>query len=323
MGMNKLIPTLMSAALALMSGAATAADLSPMPVKAPPPEPSLAPSGYIDLYMGGGRLRDTFCEVGFGCDLPVSNTGWTVGGAGRGNWWLAPNVSLQLDAEARGAQFRLDTGGCTTCGDKVSTTSYDIVGHLAWRDPRWALGVLGAVGDMTPGVRFAAIAPEGLINWNMFTLYAQGGWTGTVGRNELLGDNITGGFARGTVRFYPSQNILLEGTVMGAWLTESAFNAFDATEHVRSALWRARAEAMVNPWLSVYAAYQGSRTRTESGPIPQPFGFGFDETVRDDRVVVGIRAWFNRDNLRNNDITGAPLDFINPIDFFGPFAGAS
>jgi hypothetical protein len=321
LSMNKLVPMLVGA-LALLSGSAIAADMSVMPVKAPP-EPALAPSGYVDLSMGGGRFQETFCAIGFACDPISSNTGWSIGGAGRGNWWLGRSVSLQLDAQAEGTQYTLNTFGCTTCGNRTSTTAYDIIAHLAWRDPRWAFGAMAAVGDVSPGVRTAAVGPEGLVNLGMFTLYAQGGWTATVGRNAFVGNDISGGFVRGTARFYPTQNILLEGTVQGAWLTEDPFDpTFLATHDIQSTIWRVKAEGMVNPWLSVYAAYQGSRTRLESGPVP-PLGFGFDETLRDDRFVVGIRAWLGRDNLRNNDITGAPFDFINPINFFGPFAGMS
>jgi hypothetical protein len=237
-------------------------------------------------------------------------------------------VSLQLDAQAEGTQFKLNNTFCTTCGDKSSTLGYDIVAHLAWRDPRWALGGMAAIGDVSPGVRFAAIGPEGLLNWGMFTFYGQGGWGSTVGQNVNAGlfygggADIDGGFARGTVRYYPTQNILLEGTVMGAWLTMTPFNSPNlVSTDIQSTLWRVKAEAMVNPWLSVYAAYQGSRTELDRGADTQ--GPGFTDTLRDDRFMLGIRAWLNRDNLRNNDITGAPFDFINPINFFGPFGGAA
>ena len=53
-----------------------------MPVKALAPAiaaPALTPSGYIELYAGGDQYNF------FGDER---DNAWTLGGAGRANWWL-------------------------------------------------------------------------------------------------------------------------------------------------------------------------------------------------------------------------------------------
>jgi hypothetical protein len=305
-----------AAFVALLAAHAMAAD---MPVNAPvykaPPPPTLQPSGYIELYSGWDDFKASFCDP-FGCSSN-SNNGWLIGGAGRANWWLDPAWSVQFDAQGEGAQFKLNNV-CPSCGDKFSSHSYLVASHLTWRDTQRGIGVVGAIGDISPGIRFGLIGLEGLANWNTFTTYLQGGWGSTVGRNAPIGADVDGWFGRATGRYYPTPNLLLEGTIMGASLTETRFfggfflggvPSFDIT----SWLWRVKAEAMVNQYFSIYVAYQGSQTNFD--PFP-----GGSERLRDDRVMIGLRAFINRDNLRNNDLTGAPFDVINPLGFFG-FAG--
>jgi hypothetical protein len=67
--------------------------------------------------------------------------------------------------------------------------------------------------------------------------------------------------------------------------------------------------------MSVYLAYQGSRSNFPAGT--GCCGPDANDSITDQRVTIGLRAWLNRDNLRNNDITGAPLDFVNPFSFLG------
>ena len=77
-------------------------------------------------------------------------------------------------------------------------------------------------------------------------------------------------------------------------------------------MWRAKVETMVNPWMSVYAAYQGSQSNFPSNVVCSG-----NTSVTDQRVTVGLRAFINQHNLRDNDITGAPLDVINPFGLIG------
>ena len=297
-------------AFAFSIGVSQVAFAADMPVKAMAPAiaaPALTPSGYIELYGGGDRYN--FFGEG--------DNAWTLGGAGRANWWLTPNVSMQLDAQGEGSQIHIS--GCSGPGCDVSVHDYLIAAHAMWRNPNYGIGVVGAVGDASPGFRFGAFGGEALVNWNMFTAYLQGGYGSTIGSNGAIDADASTWFVRGTGRYYPTQNWLLEGTVLGARSSVSPFfggTSFD----VDTLMWRVKAETMFNPWMSVYLAYQGSRSN-----FPAGFGCcgpGANDSVTDERLTVGIRAWLNRDNLRNNDITGAPLDFINPFSFFGLGGGS-
>ena len=296
-------------AFALSIGVSQAAFAADMPVKAAPPAiavPALTPSGYIELYGGGDRYNF------FGEDMNA----WTLGGAGRANWWLTPNISMQLDAQGEGSQVTFPN--CSNPGCNQSIHDYLIAAHAMWRNPNYGIGVVGAVGDASPGFRFGAFGGEALVNWNMITLYLQGGYGSTIGSNEPLFADANTWFVRGTARYYPTQNLLLEGSVLGARINVSPF--FDSSFDVDTLMWRVKAETMFNPYMSVYLAYQGSRSNF-------PAGFGCcspdaNDSFTDQRVTIGLRAWLNRDNLRNNDITGAPLDFINPFSFFGLGGGS-
>jgi hypothetical protein len=290
-----------------------AAYAASMPVKAPmkapmqAPAQSLTPSGYIEMYAGWNS--NEFDSTG----IPQqSNDGWLLGGAGRLNWWINHSFSVQLDAQGEGRQIKVDNSFCSFCGDKLSLHEYLVAAHATWRDPqRGGVGIFGAVGDASPGFRFGIGGGEAIGNWNQLTGYLQGGYASTIGRDPAvsiggLNADLSGWFLRGTARYYPAQNVMLEGTVMGDWNSFDPYAIVSTSYDVRTVLWRAKAEWMANPYLSVFAAYQGSRT--DSSPSA-----GVDQSLTDNRIMGGVRVWINRDNLRNNDLNGAPFDVINPL----------
>jgi opacity protein-like surface antigen len=320
-----LLTTIAGAALAVaMVPAAFAADLL---VKAPAKKAPLGASGYLELYTGWENRQQTFSDPSFQNE---SDDGWLLGGAGRVNLWINPSFSVQFDAQGEGTQFTIDSSFCTgnhACN--VSEHTYLLAGHATYRDPMLGgIGVFAGAGDMTVpstncdsaplscngSVRFALGGGEAFVNWNQFTFYVQGGFGGTVGDNlSIFGESVTAPFLRGTARFYPTSNWLLEGTVLGAWATIKPFDAGDFSDQSTNVLlWRVKAETLVHPNLSVYVAYQGSQTDLScNGSFCSPSGLSIKGT--DNRVMGGIRLWLDRDNLRNNDLTGAPLDIINPL----------
>ena len=325
-----ILAAIAGAALAAVTvQAAFAAD---MPVKAPLKKAlPLGPSGYLELYSGWDQRRQT---NSFFTDENETDDGWLLGGAGRVNLWVNPSFSVQFDAQGEGTQFKIDSNFCS--GNRpcdVSTHGYLIAGHATYRDPMLGgIGVFGAAGDMTVpstvcadaplgcngSVRFALGGGEGFVNWNQFTFYAQGGFGGTIGDNvSIFGEDVSAPFVRGTVRFYPTQNWLLEGTVLGAWATIKPFSTgFQfPDQNVDVLLWRVKAETLVLPNLSLFAAYQGSQTNLDCGNNTRFCGKPAGQTIKgfDSRIMGGIRLWLDRDNLRNNDLTGAPLDVINPL----------
>ena len=172
-------------ALAMLTTAAAAAD---MPVKAPAPLPVVQQAtGYVEVYGGWARtlFTETFCEVGFGCETDAESfRGWALGGAGRGNYWFSPNMSVQLDAQAEGTSYKIPF--FDGLSQNLSNHSYLIGGHINWRDlQRGLFGVFAGAGDaggtFVPAQRHVVAGVEGQLYWNQFTLYVQGGYDTIVG----------------------------------------------------------------------------------------------------------------------------------------------
>src|SRR5215831_6610933 len=90
-----------------LASAAHAADLQPV-LKAPPPAVDQQATGYVEIYGGWAstRLTESICFIGDGCNSgSVRFNGWALGGAGRGNYWVSRDMSLQLDAQAEGTSY--------------------------------------------------------------------------------------------------------------------------------------------------------------------------------------------------------------------------
>ena len=167
--------------------AATIANAADMPVKAPAPLPVVQQAtGYVEVYGGWAstRFRDTFCDVGVTCETESERIrGWVLGGAGRGNYWLGPNMSVQLDAQAEGTSYKVSEGPFS---QNFSNHSFLIGGHINWRDSqRGLLGVFAGAGDagggFGPAQRHVVGGVEAQLYWNQFTLYVQGGYDTLVG----------------------------------------------------------------------------------------------------------------------------------------------
>jgi hypothetical protein len=62
---------------------------------------------------------------------------------------------MQLDAQGEGSQIHAQGGSGSGCD--FSTHDYLIAAHAMWRNPNYGLGVVGAVGDASPGFRFGAV----------------------------------------------------------------------------------------------------------------------------------------------------------------------
>ena len=82
-----------------------------------------------------------------------------LGGAGRGNYWVGPNMSIQLDVQAEGTSY--DTGFSSI--SNASALDYLIGGHVSWRDPgRYLWGAFAGIGDVSPqAARHAVFGGEG------------------------------------------------------------------------------------------------------------------------------------------------------------------
>jgi hypothetical protein len=310
-------------ALAVMTMAAGAAD---MPTKAPvAPAVVQQATGYVEVYGGWAstRFRDTFCEVGVGCGTDSETfRGWALGGAGRGNYWVSPNMSVQLDAQAEGTSYKENFGGGFT--ENFSNHSYLIGGHINWRDSQRGLfGVFAGAGDAGGGFgpvrRHVVGGAEGQLYWNQFTLYVQGGY------DTIVGDSFFGEphawFARGTGRYFVTPNTVIEGTVLYA-TGEIEFNPLtlpqgaSPSQDFQTWLWEAKLEhRFATTPFSAFVKYRGSETKydtiTTFSGIPGTFTA--ENKVTDHRVLVGLRLYMGQNTLIANDRNGATLDIIDPL----------
>src|SRR5215470_8323135 len=167
-------------AIIALASAAQAADLQPV-LKAPGAVEQQA-TGYVEVYSGWASTRaSNDLADAFRVD------GWALGGAGRGNYWVSREVSVQVDVQAEGTSyspqpFNLGSG-------HFSTQSYMIGGHWSWRNPQqYLFGLFAAAGDAgsfagfsNNSQRHGLIGAEAQWYWNQFTLYVQGGYDSTLG----------------------------------------------------------------------------------------------------------------------------------------------
>src|SRR5215467_14949830 len=76
---------------------AQAADMQPV-LKAPAAVDQQA-TGYVEVYSGWANTKAT--DDGFSTRF----NGWAFGGAGRGNYWVSRDMSVQVDAQAEGTSY--------------------------------------------------------------------------------------------------------------------------------------------------------------------------------------------------------------------------
>ena len=299
------------ATLALIS-VAQAADLQPV-LKAPQAVDQQA-TGYVEVYSGwaGARENDTFCPFKGACESEGSFrfNGWALGGAGRGNYWITRNMSVQVDAQAEGTSYDNPGGG------RFSNHSYLVGGHWSWRSPQqYLFGLFAAAGDAGGGAslfgsqRHALIGGEAQWYWNQFTLYGQVGYDSTLGNIGFSDtDSIHAWFIRGTGRYFVNPNFLIEGTVMYA-NGDIDFNFGIPSLGFQTWTWQAKAEwRLPTAPFSVFAKYQGSETKIDLAP-----NFFVAEKVTDHRVLLGLKLHMGDRTLQQTDRAGATLDIIDPL----------
>src|SRR5215470_16302504 len=143
-------------ALTVLATAAGAADMQPV-LKAPPAVDQQA-TGYVEVYSGFANTKNTTCFFEDDECVTFKAHGWALGGAARANYWIARDLSMQVDAQADGTSY--ENSG------RFSTHSYLVGGHWSWRNPQQHLyGVFAAVGDaggsgFTDSQRHALIGAE-------------------------------------------------------------------------------------------------------------------------------------------------------------------
>jgi hypothetical protein len=305
-----------AALLAVSAAAAHAADLAPVlkgPVSAEPQQAT----GHVEISGGwaGTRLNTTSCDVG-GCDLLSQRfDGWALGGAGRANYWVGRDASVQLDAQAEGTSYDAGSSG------RVSNHDFLLGGHWSWRQPQFLFALFAAGGDagggFGPSARHGAFGAETQWYLRELTLYLQGGYDTTFGHVSAGTDDIHAWFVRASGRYYVNPNVLIELTGLYAngdiSLNPAALSPGDAgSVGFQTWLWQAKTEwRLPTAPFSVFVKYQGSETRHDT----QLFGNGDTSNVkvRDNRVLLGLKLHMGDKSLWGTDRGGATLDIIDPL----------
>jgi len=282
---------------------AQAADMQPV-LKAPAAVDQQA-TGYVEVYSGWARTTNE--NDG---DRERFN-GWALGGAGRGNYWLSHNMSVQLDAQAEGTSYDSSRGS-----GNFSTHSYLVGGHWSWRHPQqYLFGLFGGVGDaggfgeFTSSQRTGLIGAEAQWYWHQFTLYAQVGYDTTLNNADSV-DSINAWFLRGTGRYFINPNFLIEGTVTYANGNVDFACCGDSSIGFQTWTWGVKSEwRFATAPFSVFAKYQGSETTYDDSRS----SYLRDASVTDHRVLFGLKLHMGDRTLQQTDRAGATLDIVSPL----------
>jgi opacity protein-like surface antigen len=297
-----------------LASAAQAADMQPV-LKAPPPSPAAEQqaTGYVEVYGGWASTKLSENECSYGRCYPDSAraNGWVLGGAGRGNYWVSRDMSLQFDAQAEGTSYDADR----ISDGRVSAHSFLIGGHWSWRNPQqYLFGLFAAAGDaggaLAPAQRHALIGGEAQWYWNQFTLYVQGGYDTTLGNVDSEIDSMNAWFVRGTGRYFVNPNFLLEGTFMYA-SGSIDFNSSLPSRDFQTWVWQAKAEwRLPTAPFSLFAKYQYSETKYDTLSFREE---SIDSKTRDYRVLLGLKLHMGDKTLQQTDRAGATLDIVSPL----------
>jgi hypothetical protein len=318
---------LLASAAVLTCALPISANAADLPLKAAPVVSVPQATGYVEVYGGWASTRDRSTETfSFESSEQFSDSfkGSVLGGAGRGNYWVTPTVSLQLDVQAEGTSYNYANFG-TISGSTASSLDYLIGGHVNWRDSsRGLFGAFAGIGD-TNFTRHAVFGAEGQYYLNQFTFYLQGGYDTTLHStfNGFIpsigseGVDMDAWFIRGTGRYYLTPNLRLEATGMytDGTINPSSFGcsscSFDSS--FSTLLWEAKAEwKMDNNPFSLFFKYRGSETDYKTS-ASNGSSVTVDTKVTDNRFLVGARMYLGEKSLLWNDRQGATLDIISPL----------
>jgi len=301
-------------ALAASAAAAGAADLQPV-LKGPAAAEPQQATGYLEIYGGWAGTQSDTTSCTTGCSfLSERFDGWALGGAGRANYWIERDASVQLDAQAEGTSY-------DASASRVSNHSFLVGGHWSWRRPQFLLGLFAAAGDagggLGPSARHGVFGAEAQWYWSVLTFYLQGGYDTTFGHVSAGTDDINAWFVRATGRYYVNPNFLIELTGLYAngdiSFNPASLNPGDpGSLGFQTWLWQAKMEwRLPTAPVSVFVKYQGSETRHDA----HVFGNGNTSSVKvtDNRVLLGLKLHMGDRSLQGTDRGGATLDIIDPL----------
>lgn len=228
-----------------------------------------------------------------------SGTAAAFSGTAKGNFWLNPGMSLQLDLDADATSGIYSFGGSSGKGGKASGQGG---GHLAFRNSEYALGMFAGLNSANIldywGQSFnGTIGFEAQKYFSNVTLYAQAGFAGRItGRGYYEPESL--GFGRIIGRYFLTENDKIQlgfGYAKGTPYLERNQSAPDLTLMNWGASFEHR---YTKSPLSVTASYEGNR-------------YGSTFTATDHTLKIGVRLYFDNGSLLSTDRNGATFEMPN------------
>ncbi len=248
--------------------------VTPADAAGPVVGPGAMLSGFLELHAGFGSTTDTVLGV------EQFRSNYThLGVAGRLNWWVANNVSVQADAWGNGVH-KLDS----------KTPSSAFGGHLALHTMGdlavAAFGSFGRYGTAPSDTRFSNFGFEAMLhgmNWSIM------GQVGVVSPLSYPGPSNQYGAVE--ARWFLNKNLAASiDATMGTIFSTNYARVGIGIEH-----------KLGNAPLSIFgrAQYQN-----------QTCCSGFKQA--DVKVSGGIRLYLNQGSLWSNNVDGATWKDMNP-----------
>lgn len=275
--MKKLL--LAGAALGALTIGAQAADLYRAPAQAKVVEPSRI-SGDLSFYGGWFQFSDS---------SDYSFNGSVIGGLGRANIWIAPNMSVQFDLSGENVVSTFDD-------DNYSVIN--LAGHWSLRNPGYLLGAFVSIGaqDNWWNARFGTIGIEGQTYVGPLQLYVQVGYTGTLQNADNM-SNVNALYGHVEARYFINPNLMLAANVGIAHERD-----IDGSETYNPVRWGADLETKFGSSVfGGFLSYQGSHESYS--------GYSFTNHA----VLAGLKIHFNNATLQSAAQAGATLKDMNPL----------
>ncbi len=213
--------------------------------------------------------------VGAGGDSDPDH--WVLGsGAARATFWIAPNVSTQVDGNFE--SWNWDNYG--------TWTRASVVGHINFRNPHFLLGIYGGLMDIGFEDRLQPIGVEGQIYFSHLTLEGRASFVTESGDSDTAKD------FRGAARIFLNPDFMIEANA-GFQNFSWGWNAYEFGGVIEHKLPNAPVSVMAS--LDSLHMTQGNWSALVG--------------------KVGVKFLFNQQTLRSADQTGSSLgDWLEPFD---------
>ena len=272
-------------------------------------------TGVAQLSIGRGSADATLLGSSVGSPTLYD-------GEARGLWPLSPDVHVQADVFWQQSDNLIRNWGAS----KGDTTEFGGAVHLLHPfENRARFGVAGSIwgndilvsaGSGDASATYGLGAVEGQFFGSDWTVMAQAGLFEQLscGNSNCRGALDSGTYLRGGVRYFLHDNTVLslEGLHMWGAIDDSVFGG--KSPNVNATHWTLAAEHRFES--SPFSAFVSvGHESTEAS------AFLLNQSVETTTGSIGVKFYFNRPSLRENDRSGAQLDtprFGDSLELTGP-----